>query len=46
MAGRRQVGPTGRSRFTTWRLWKKGSALVPSGLLGPVKLMATEQVEG
>ena len=36
--------PTGRFTFTTWRLWKKGDALVPSGLLGPVRLLATERV--
>ncbi len=39
-----KTSPTGRSTFTSWRLWKKGDALVPSGLLGPVKLMATERV--
>ena len=36
--------PTGRTTFTTWRLWKKGDALVPSGLLGPVKIVATERI--
>ncbi len=30
--------PTGRFTFTSWRLWKKGDALVPSGLIGPVTL--------
>ncbi|MGC8669135.1 MAG: glycosyl hydrolase [Chthonomonadales bacterium] len=30
--------PTGRFTFTTWRLWHKGSPLVPSGLLGPVTI--------
>ncbi len=34
--------PTGRFTFTSWRLWKKGDALVPSGLLGPVRLVVTE----
>jgi hypothetical protein len=33
--------PAGRSTFTTWRLWHKGDALVPSGLLGPVRLVST-----
>lgn len=33
-AGRRS--PTGRKTFTTWKHWKKGDALLPSGLLGPV----------
>ena len=36
--------PTGRTTFTSWRLWRKGDALVPSGLLGPVKLVAAERV--
>lgn len=36
--------PTGRYTFTSWRLWKKGDALVPSGLLGPVRLLAIERV--
>jgi hypothetical protein len=30
--------PTGRYSFTSWRLWKKDDPLVPSGLIGPVKL--------
>lgn len=33
--------PTGRYTFTTWRLWRKDSALQPSGLLGPVRLDST-----
>jgi len=36
--------PTGRLSFTSWRLWKKGDALVASGLLGPVRLLAAERV--
>ena len=36
--------PTGRQTFTTWRLWKKGSPLQESGLLGPVTVFATELV--
>ena len=31
--------PTGRQTFTSWRLWKKGDSLLPSGLLGPVRLV-------
>ena len=31
-----QPSPTGRYTFTSWRLWKKDDALLPSGLLGPV----------
>ena len=30
--------PTGRHTFTTWRHWRKGDALLPSGLIGPVRL--------
>lgn len=30
--------PTGRQTFTSWRLWRRGDALLPSGLLGPVAL--------
>ena len=30
--------PTGRHTFTTWRHWAKDEKLLPSGLLGPVKL--------
>ncbi|MBI5708108.1 MAG: hypothetical protein HZC36_14095 [Armatimonadetes bacterium] len=30
--------PTGRYTFTSWRLWRKNEALVPSGLLGPVSI--------
>jgi hypothetical protein len=37
--------PTGRHAFTTWRLWKKTDALLDSGLLGPVRLVAAEQVK-
>ena len=33
-----EKSPTGRIAFTTWKLWKKGDALLPAGLLGPVKL--------
>ena len=31
--------PTGRHTFTTWRLWKKNEQLLPSGLIGPVRLV-------
>jgi len=33
-----KAGPTGRTTFTTWRLWKQDSPLQESGLLGPVRL--------
>ena len=36
--------PTGRYTFTSWRLWQKGSPLVESGLLGPVKLRVAQKV--
>ncbi len=36
--------PTGRYTFTSWRLWKKDDPLAESGLLGPVTLLAVEQV--
>ena len=39
--GRRS--PTGRHAFTTWRFWKSGDPLLPSGLLGPVRLISEEQ---
>jgi hypothetical protein len=35
-----EPSPTGRFSFTTWRAWKKGDALVSSGLIGPVTLKA------
>jgi len=37
--------PTGRHTFTTWRLWKKGSPLRESGLLGPVRLVPTQSIQ-
>jgi hypothetical protein len=39
-----KTSPTGRYTFTSWRLWKKGDSLVPSGLIGPVRLVATERL--
>ncbi len=36
--------PTGRISFTSWRLWKKGDRLQPSGLLGPVRLQPVAQL--
>ena len=35
---------TCRYTFTSWRLWKKDSQLVESGLLGPVKLRVAQKV--
>jgi hypothetical protein len=37
--------PTGRHTFSTWRHWGKDSPLMESGLLGAVKISATECVE-
>jgi hypothetical protein len=34
--------PTGRFTFTSWRLWAKDSPLLPSGLIGPVQLVAQD----
>jgi hypothetical protein len=34
--------PNGRVTFTTWHHWKKGDALLESGLIGPVTLRAAE----
>ena len=33
--------PTGRLAFTTWHHWTKDDKLLPSGLLGPVRLVQT-----
>ena len=33
-----ESSPTGRHTFTTWRMWRRNDALVPSGLIGPVTL--------
>lgn len=30
--------PTGRYSFTSWELWGRGDKLLPSGLIGPVRL--------
>jgi len=39
-----QKSPTGRYTFTTWRLWKKDSALQQSGLIGPVKIIPAKEI--
>jgi len=36
--------PTGRLTFTSWRLWPKDAPLLPSGLLGPVRVMSVATV--
>ena len=35
--------PTGRHTFTTWQHWSKEDDLLPSGLIGPVKLRFGER---
>jgi len=42
--GEGKPSPTGRYTFTSWRLWKKNDALVPSGLLGPVTIQSVRPV--
>lgn len=36
--------PTGRIAFSTWRHYTKDSPLLPSGLLGPVTIQASEKL--
>ncbi len=43
--GGEPISPTGRFTFTSWRLWPKDAPLEPSGLLGPVILTSTVQME-
>ena len=40
-----KASPTGRNTFTTWRHWRKGDPLLPSGLLGPVELVVENLVK-
>lgn len=35
-----KTSPTGRHTFTSWRLWRKTDSLLPSGLLGPVRILS------
>ena len=37
--------PTGRHTFTTWRFWKAEDPLLPSGLLGPVRIERLRSAE-
>lgn len=39
-----KTSPTGRTTFTSWRLWRKGDSLLPSGLLGPITIESRSQV--
>jgi hypothetical protein len=39
--GHGEPSPTGRLTFTSWRLWRKGTPLLESGLLGPVTLRSS-----
>ena len=36
--------PTGRFTFTTYRQWSKDNPLIQSGLLGPVRLLMSENI--
>jgi hypothetical protein len=36
--------PTGRIAFTTWKHWAKDDALLESGLLGPVRIVARARI--
>ena len=38
--------PTGRCTFTTWKHWDKHDQLLPSGLLGPVRLLTVVESRG
>jgi hypothetical protein len=35
---------SGRQTFSTWKYWRKDSALLKSGLIGPVKIVVAEKV--
>ncbi len=39
-----KASTSGRYTFTSWRLWPKEAQLVPSGLLGPVRLRPAQRV--
>jgi len=36
--------PNGRTTFCMWNLWKQDDALVPSGLIGPVRLLPVKRI--
>ena len=38
--------PTGRATFTTWKHWDKDDELLPSGLIGPVRILTAEPGSG
>jgi hypothetical protein len=39
-----KADPNGRTTFCMWNIWKKDDALVPSGLIGPVRLLPIKRV--
>ena len=39
-----KTSPTGRITFTSWRLWRKGDSLLPSGLIGPITIESRSQL--
>ena len=40
-----KADPNGRSTFSMWNIWKADDDPVPSGLIGPVRLMPVKRVE-
>ena len=36
------TSPNGRRTFATWRHWEAGDRLLPSGILGPIRLLAAD----
>jgi len=40
-----KTSPTGRFTFASYPVWTKASPLVPSGLLGPVRLLTAEKMD-
>ena len=37
--------PVGRSTFSMWNIWHKDEPLIPSGLIGPVRLLAVKRFD-
>ena len=45
IVGQGEASPSGRSTFSAFRHWKKGDALQPSGLLGPVRIVLNAETD-
>lgn len=43
---RGEKSPTGRYTFCTWRHWTAEDDLLPSGMLGPARLLVEKEIEG